>query len=252
MSGHSKWASIKHKKAAVDAKRGKIFSRLSKEITVAAKMGGGDPVMNPRLRTAIATAKGQNMPNDNIDKAVKKGTGELPGVTYEECVYEGYGVGGVAILIEAMTDNKNRTTAEIRSIFNKRNGNMASTNAVAWMFEKKGFFVVNKSDASEEKLLNVTLDAGAEDMKSEGDTFEVYCAMQDFEAVKEALEQNQIPTETAEITALPNSTIKLESEKEARQILDLIEILEDHDDVQNVYANFDIPEEILEQIDSES
>lgn len=237
MSGHSKWASIKHKKAAVDAKRGKLFSRYSKEITVAAKMGGGDIDMNPRLRTAVAAAKAANMPNDNIDKAIKKGTGELPGVVYEECVYEGYGPGGVAILIEAMTDNKNRTTAEIRSIFTKRNGNMASANAVAWMFEKKGFIVVSKSAVDEEKLLDIALDAGAEDVKIEGDTFEVYSSQQGYDAVKEALEQNGIETESSEVTAIPNSTIKLNSEKEAKQILDLIEVFEDHDDVQNVYAN---------------
>ncbi|RJP57296.1 MAG: YebC/PmpR family DNA-binding transcriptional regulator [Candidatus Auribacter fodinae] len=245
MSGHSKWASIKHKKAAIDAKRGKLFSRFSKEITVAAKMGGGDIDMNPRLRTAVAIAKAANMPNDNIDKAIKKGTGELPGVVYEECVYEGYGPSGVAILIEVMTDNKNRTTAEIRSIFTKRNGNMASANAVAWMFEKKGFLVVSKSVVDEEKLLDVVLEAGAEDVKTEGDTFEIYTSQHDFETVKEALAKKGIATESAEITAIPNSTIKLTAEKDAKQILDLIEVLEDHDDVQNVYANFDIPDDIM-------
>jgi YebC/PmpR family DNA-binding regulatory protein len=245
VSGHSKWASIKHKKAAIDAKRGKLFSRFSKEITVAAKMGGGDIDMNPRLRTAVAIAKAANMPNDNIDKAIKKGTGELPGVVYEECVYEGYGPSGVAILIEVMTDNKNRTTAEIRSIFTKRNGNMASANAVAWMFEKKGFLVVSKSVVDEEKLLDVVLEAGAEDVKTEGDTFEIYTSQHDFETVKEALAKKGIATESAEITAIPNSTIKLTAEKDAKQILDLIEVLEDHDDVQNVYANFDIPDDIM-------
>ena len=248
MSGHSKWASIKHKKAATDAKRGKLFSRFSKEITIAAKIGGGDLNMNPRLRTAVNAAKGANMPNDNIDRAIKKGTGELPGVVYEECVYEGYGPGGVAILIETLTDNKNRTTSEIRSILTKRNGNMASANAVAWMFTKKGYFTIKKDVVDEDTLLTVALDAGAEDVKTEDDVFEVITEPNDFEAVNEALKSNDISTETAEITALPNSTVPLQ-EKEAKQVLDLIEVIEDQDDVQNVYANFDISDEIMAKLE---
>jgi len=250
VSGHSKWASIKHKKAAIDAKRGKLFSRISKEITVAAKIGGGDLNSNPRLRTAVMAAKEANMPGDNIDRAIKKGTGELPGVNYEESVYEGYGPGGVAILIEVLTDNKNRTTSEIRSIFTKRNGNMASANAVAWMFTKKGFITVKKETVDEDTLLTVGLEAGAEDIKTEGDIYEIITGLHEFEAVKEAFAKNKIATESAEITALPNSTISL-NEKEAKQVLDLIETLEEHDDVQNVYANFDISDEIMKKIAEE-
>ncbi len=220
---------------------------MSKEITVAAKAGGGDPDMNPRLRTAVSTAKNANMPNDNIEKAIKKGTGELPGVSYEEHVYEGYGPGGVAILIEVMTDNKNRTTAEIRSIFSKRNGNLASSNAVAWMFEKKGLFVIKKDSVTEDDLLAIALEAGAEDIQTEDDVFEVYTSQKDFEAVQQALKENNIPTESGEITAIPSTTVKL-GEKEAKQVMDLIDILEDHDDVQNVYANFDIPDDIMQKL----
>ncbi len=249
MSGHSKWASIKHKKAAVDAKRGKLFSRLSKEITVAAKTGGGDVDMNPRLRTAVSSAKEANMPNDNIERAIKKGTGELPGVSYDELVYEGYGVGGVAILIEVLTDNKNRTASEIRSIFTKRNGNLAASNAVAWMFSKKGFFSVKKDSVDEDTLLTVALDAGAEDVKSEDEYYEVLTAPQDFLAVKEALENNKIVAETAEITSIPSTTVRIDSVKEAKQVLDLIDVLEDQDDTQNVYANFDIPDEIMDKLE---
>ncbi len=250
MSGHSKWASIKHKKAAIDAKRGKLFSRISKEITVAAKIGGGDLNSNPRLRTAVMAGKEANMPGDNIERAIKKGTGELPGVTYEESVYEGYGPGGVAVLIEVLTDNKNRTTSEIRSIFTKRNGNMASANAVAWMFTKKGFITIKKETVDEDTLLDITLDAGAEDVKTEGDIYEVITGLQDFESVKEALAKNKIATESAEITALPSNTVQV-NEKEAKQVLDLVETLEDHDDVQNVYANFDISDEIMKKLEAE-
>ena len=249
MSGHSKWASIKHKKASVDAKRGKLFSRLSKEITVAVKSGGGDADMNPRLRTAVSSAKEANMPNDNIDRAIKKGTGELPGVSYEELVYEGYGVGGVAILVETLTDNKNRTASEIRSIFTKRNSNLAASNAVAWMFSKKGFFSIKKDQVDEDTLLTVALDAGAEDVKSEDDYYEVLTDPHDFLAVKEALENNEIATETAEVTSLPGTTVQMNSAKEAKQVLDLIDALEDQDDTQNVYANFDISDEIMAQLE---
>ncbi len=251
MSGHSKWASIKHKKAAIDAKRGKLFSRFSKEITVAAKIGGGDVDMNPRLRTAVNTAKAANMPNDNIDKAIKKGTGELPGVVYEECVYEAYAPGGVAILIEVMTDNKNRTTAELRSIITKRNGNMASANAVAWMFNKKGFISIDKSAADEDTVLTAALEAGAEDVKSEGDVFEIITEPNDLDAVKEALESHNIELASAEVTSLPDNTIPVNNEKDAKQLLDFIEAIEDNDDVQNVYANFDIPDEVMAKLEEE-
>ncbi|MCB1196625.1 YebC/PmpR family DNA-binding transcriptional regulator [bacterium] len=253
MSGHSKWSSIKHKKAAADAKRGKIFSRFSKEITVAAKIGGGDPDMNPRLRTAISMAKDNNMPNDTIDKAIKKGTGELPGVTYEECVYEGYGPSGVAILVEAMTDNRNRTTAEIRNIFSKRNGNLAAINAVAWMFEKKGLIVINRDKVDEEKLLSVALEAGADDVLLEEEklkTYEVVTTPANFGPVKDALDANKIPQESAEIISIPNSTVPL-TDKTAKPVYDLIMILEDHDDVQNVYSNADFPEEFIEEMENE-
>ncbi|MDX9703305.1 MAG: YebC/PmpR family DNA-binding transcriptional regulator [Candidatus Auribacterota bacterium] len=251
MSGHSKWASIKHKKAAIDAKRGKLFSRFSKEITVAAKCGGGDPDMNPRLRTAIITAKAANMPNDNIDKAIKKGTGELPGVSYEECIYEAYAPGGVAILIEVMTDNKNRTTAELRSIITKRNGNMASANAVAWMFAKKGFITIDKGASDEDTVLTAALEAGAEDVKTESDSYEIITAPNDLEAVKESLESKNIEISSAEITSIPSTTIPIKNEKDAKQLLDFVEAVEDNDDVQNVYANFDIPDDIMAKLEEE-
>lgn len=241
MSGHSKWSTIKRKKGALDAKRGKIFTKLIKEITIAARLGGGDPDGNPRLRTAIQTAKGANMPQDNITRAIAKGTGELEGVNYEECAYEGYGPNGVAIFISVLTDNRNRSGAEIRHILTKNNGTMAEPNAVAWNFEKKGLFLVLQESVDEETLMELALEAGAEDFESTDDLFEIHTSPDAFETVREALENGEIPTESAELAMLPKSTVKLEG-KEAEQMLRLMEALEDNDDVQNVYANFDISE----------
>ncbi len=246
MSGHSKWHSIKHKKAAVDAKRGKVFSKIVKEISVAARLGGGDPTANPRLRTIVAKAKSVNMPSDNIDKAIKKGTGELPGVTYEEVTYEGYGPAGVAIMVNCLTDNKNRTAAEIRNVFSKKNGNMAGQGSVAWNFEKKGLITVGKSGADEEELFSLVLDAGAEDFKSEEkDIYEIYTRPDKLEEVKKALDEKGIKYSLAEVTLVPKNTVKVNG-KEAQQVLELMEALEDHEDTQNVSSNFDIPDEIIE------
>ncbi len=247
MSGHSKWASIKHKKAAIDAKRGKVFTKLIREITVVAKQGGGDPETNPKLRTAIQTAKAANMPADNIERAIKKGTGELEGVTYEEVNYEGYGPQGVAILVHCLTDNKNRTASEIRSIFSKTNGNMAGAGSVAWLFEKKGFLVVPKLKTTEDQLMEIALAAGAEDLSQIGDKFEITTGPHDFWAVKEALDKANIPTETAEITMIPKNQVSVTPEI-VRSVLHLIEALEEHEDVQNVYANCDIPDEVMKEI----
>jgi YebC/PmpR family DNA-binding regulatory protein len=239
MSGHSKWSTIKHKKGAADAKRGRIFTRLIKEITIAARMGGGSPEHNPRLRSAIAEAKANNMPASNIDRAIKKGTGELEGISYEEVTYEGYGPGGVAILLEAITDNKNRTTGEIRKIFSKGNGNMGEQNCVGWMFDAKGLIVISKEAASEDKLMEVALDAGAEDIEDEEDTFQVVTDPGSFQEVKDALEQAGVPMVSAKLDKIPQNTVRVEG-KDAAQVLKLAEALEEHDDVQNVYANFDI------------
>lgn len=247
MSGHSKWATTKHKKAATDAKRGKVFTKIGKEITVAAKLGGGDVNGNPRLRTAVAKAKSVSMPAENIKRAIQKGTGELPGVSYEEIIYEGYGPGGVAVIAEAMTDNRNRTVSEIRNIFSKAGGNMGEAGCVSWMFHKKGYVVVSRTKADEEKLMTLVLEAGAEDMQAEDDNFVITTALNDFEKVKKALEDAGMPVELAEITMIPQTYIKLDG-KEAQQMLRLVETLEDNDDVQNVYANFDIPEEILNAV----
>ncbi len=244
MSGHSKWAGIKHKKAKVDAQRGRIFTRVIREITVAARLGGGDPVGNPRLRDAIDKAKAANMPQDNIIRAVKKGTGELEGVSYEECIYEGYGPGGVAIFLEAVTDNRNRTTAEIRKLLSKFGGNMGESGCVGWMFNKKGLIQVTAQGVDEEHLLAVALEAGAEDVRTGEQSFEIVTDLKDFGAVKTALTQGSFPIEQAEITMVPQSTIRLEG-KVAEQVLRLMDGLEEHDDVQHVYANFDIPEEIM-------
>ncbi len=248
MSGHSKWASIKHKKAAQDAKRGKVFTKLIKEITVAAREGGGDPEMNSRLRTAIARAKSANMPADNIERAIKKGTGELPGVSYESVAYEGYGPGGVAILILAYTDNKNRTVAEIRHLFSKKGGNLAGAGSVAWIFEKKGLIFVEGSKVDEEKLFDIVIEAGAEDMKKEESNFEIYTEPSNLEAVKESIVNNGIEIQNAEITMIPSNTTPVNDVNIARQILSLMDVLEEHDDVEAVYSNFDIPEEIMNQI----
>ncbi len=247
MSGHSKWATIKHKKGAADAKRGQVFTKLIREITVAARNGGGDPTSNPRLRLAIEKAREANMPKDNVEKAVKRGTGELEGITYEEVTYEAYGPGGVALYIEALTDNKNRTTAEVRNILTKRSGNMAGAGATAWLFQKKGYLLVEKAKAEEERLMTLVLEAGAEDFKSDGSSYEIITDQKTFEAVKQALTTAQIPTSSAELTMLPTSTVRVDG-SEAKQVLALVEALEEHDDVQHVYANFDIPDEILAQI----
>ncbi len=245
MSGHSKWASIKHKKAATDIKKGKIFSKLAKEITISAKGGGGDLDANARLRLAVNKAKSVNMPADNIDRAIKKGTGELPGVSYEEISYEGYGPKGVAFIVEALTDNKNRTAAEIRNIFSKKGGNMAGPGSVSWMFTKKGFIMVKDSSADEDKVFTAALDSGAEDIKTESSLYEITTPVAAFEKVKNALEEASIEIESAEITMIPSSSIQIEGD-DAKQVLALIDLLEDYEDVQNVYANFDIPDEFLE------
>ena len=246
MSGHSKWAGIKHKKAVIDAKRGKLFSKLIKEVTIATREGGGDIETNPRLRQAITKAKEANVPADNLNKAVLRGTGALPGVTYEDVLYEGYAAGGVAVLVEAATDNKNRTSAEMRRIFSKLNGNMAGSGSVAWQFTKKGLIIVNAKDADEDTLMGIVLDAGAEDLKQEGDTFEITVEPKNFEVVKNALKDNNIKVESDELTMIPASYIKVD-ESQANQILNLIDALDDNDDVAHVYSNFDIPEEILEK-----
>ena len=249
MSGHSKWSSIKHKKGAADAKRGKIFTKLIREISVAARFGGGDPDGNPRLRTAIAAAKAENMPKDNIERAIKKGTGELEGAHYEESVCEGYGPNGVAILVDLMTDNKNRTMAEVRHAFTKYNGNIGTTGCVAWMFDKKGLIACDKGTVDEEKLMEVALEAGAEDINDEGSTLEVITDPKDLETVKEALDKSGLSCAFAKIIMIPQNTVKL-SEKEAEQTLKLMELLEDSDDVQNVHSNFDIPDDVMERITS--
>ncbi|CAB5094868.1 Probable transcriptional regulatory protein YebC [Olavius algarvensis associated proteobacterium Delta 3] len=246
MSGHSKWSTIRHKKGAADAKRGKIFSKLIKEITVAARMGGGDPGANPRLRTAVAAAKAENMPKDNIERAIKKDTGELEGVSYEESTYEGYGPGGAAVLVESLTDNKNRAVADIRHIFNKNGGNLGENGCVAWMFEKKGYIAVEKSVVDEDTLMETALEAGAEDFREDDGNFEVIASAEEFEAVKEAVESAEISYIVAEVTMLPQSTADLKG-KEAQQMVRLMEALDDCEDVQKVYTNADIPDEVVEE-----
>ena len=248
MSGHSKWATTKRKKAAIDAKRGKMFTKITKEITVAARLGGGDPDGNPRLRTAIDKAKGVSMPADNIKRAIQKGTGELPGVAYEETTYEGYGPSGVAIIVEVMTDNKNRTVSEVRHIMEKLGKGMGENGCVSWMFHKKGYLVVSRENADEEKLMGIVLDAGAEDMKTEDDTFEITTAPADFDRVKKALDDAGIATEVAEVTMVPQTYVRIEGQKEAAQMMRLMEALEDHDDVQRVSSNLDVTDEVLAKI----
>jgi YebC/PmpR family DNA-binding regulatory protein len=245
MSGHSKWHTIKHKKGAADAMRGKIFTRRIKELSVAARHGGGDPGMNPRLRTIIADAKAANMPRENIERAIRRGTGEEPGVSYEEITYEGYGPGGVALMIESVTDNKNRTVGEIRHMLGKYNGNLAAENSVAWMFTRKGQVLVEKDKADEEKLLNVVLEAGGDDMNDDGDTWEIMCAPEAFEAVRDAVKALGIEPASAQVAMVPQNYIKLEG-SDARTMLKLMEMLDDHDDVQRVWANFDIEEKEIE------
>jgi YebC/PmpR family DNA-binding regulatory protein len=247
MSGHSKWSSIKHKKAAKDAKRGKLFSQLIKEISVAARLGGGDINANPRLRTAVLTARGQSMPNDNIERAIKKGSGELEGATYEEATYEGYGPGGVAVMAQVLTDNRNRTVAELRRVFEKHGGNLGAAGCVAWMFHKKGVILVEKGKAAEDALLDLVLAAGAEDMTDNGDHFEILTDPHTFVAVKEALDQARIETVSAEVAMQPENTVPI-SGKAAEHTMALIEALEDHDDVQSVASNFDIAPEELERL----
>lgn len=247
MSGHSKWSTIKHKKSKEDARRGKIFTKLIKEITVAARMGGGDPNGNPRLRAAIQAAKAENMPKENIERAIKKGTGELPGVAYEEATFEGYGPGGVAVLVEILSDNRKRTVADIRHIFAKHAGNLGEAGCVSWMFEKKGLIAFEKDKVDEEKLMDVALEAGALDVRETEKEYEVLTAPGDFEKVKKKLEEANLVPAYAEISMIPQTTVRLTG-KEAQQMLKLMESLEDSDDVQHVYANFDIPDEEMERL----
>ncbi len=246
MSGHSKWASIKHKKAAVDAKRGQLFTKLIKELTAAARAGGGNTETNIRLRAAVAKAKESNMPSDNTDKAIMRGTGELPGVTYEEATYEGYGPSGIALLIEVVTDNKNRTTAELRNIMSKKGGNMASAGSVSFLFSKKGLITIEKSAIDEEKLMNIVLEAGAEDLKAELDAYEVATQPLDLETVKSAITRAHVPIQSAEVTMVPSTSIKITDKGMAQTILGLMDALEEHEDVQHVYSNFDIPDALME------
>lgn len=251
MSGHSKWSSIKHKKGAVDAKRGKIFTKIIKEITVAARIGGGDPDANPRLRQAIANGKQVNMPQNNVARAIKKGTGELEGVNYEEISYEGYGPGGAAIMIDAMTDNKNRTVGELRSLMGKNGGNIGENGCVAWIFEKKGLIVIDAADRDEDELMELVLEAGADDLQKENGHFEIKTAVENFETVRKAIEDKGIEMEFAEITRLPGNTVEVD-EKKGRQLLRLMDLLDDHEDVQKAYSNFDIPEEVMVAIEQNS
>jgi YebC/PmpR family DNA-binding regulatory protein len=245
MSGHSKWHSIKHKKGAADAKRGKVFTRVIKELTVAARLGGGDPDANPRLRTVVDQAKAVNMPAENIKRAIRRGTGEEPGVSYDEVMYEGYGPGGAALLIDTLTDNRNRTVGELRHVLSKHGGNLGEANSVAWMFEKKGYFVVEKQQTDEETLMAAALDAGADDMRDDGDTWEIVCAPESFEKVRESVQSLGIEPITAEVSMLPQNYVKLEG-KAAQQMLKLMELLEEHDDTRNVWSNFDIEEKEVE------
>ena len=251
MAGHSKWSSIKHKKAAVDAKRGKIFTKINKEITVAARLGGGDPDANPRLRTALAAAKAANMPQENIQRAIKKGTGELEGTAYEEVTYEGYGPGGVALLIECTTDNRNRTVGEIRALLGKNGGSMGESGCVSWIFEKKGFFRVPVEGRSEDDLLELVLEAGAEDLTRVDDHYEILCALENFDAVHKALEEAKVPATTAELTAIPKNTVPVD-ENTARACLKLLDLIDDHEDVQKVYSNLEIPDAVLAEIEQDA
>jgi len=250
MSGHSKWKTNKGKKGIADAKRGATFTKIIKELVVVARDGGGNPDSNPRLRAIMQKAKEANMPSDNVKMAIKRGTGELPGVVYEAVMYEAYGPGGVAILVDSLTDNKNRTTAELRNIMSKRAGNMAGAGSVSWMFTQKGYISVAKDTVKEDELMNIVLDAGAEDMKHEDDLYEIFTSVQDLEKVKQALQDKGIKWVDAELTMIPSSSVKVTG-NEARQVLALVEALEEHDDVQQVYANFDIPDEIMNEVASE-
>ena len=251
VSGHSKWSTIKHKKGAADAKRGKVFTKIIKEITVAARTGGGDPAGNPRLRTAVITAKQVNMPQDNITRAIKKGTGEIAGVNYEEFTYEGYGPGGAAIMLDVMTDNKNRTVGEIRAVMGKNGGNLGENGCVAWMFEKKGLFVVPAGEMAEDDLMELVMEAGADDLEQIDDRFEIKTSMENFETLRKILESKEVKTEFAELTRLPTNTVEVD-EKTGRQLLRLMDLLEDHDDIQKAYSNFDIPDEVMADIEQNS
>ena len=246
MSGHSKWSTIKHKKAAQDAKRGAMFTKVIKELTVAARIGGGDVDMNPRLRTAVLKAKAVNMPQDTMQRAMK-GTGELPGVNYEEITYEGYGPSGVAMIVTVLTDNRNRTVAEIRKIFSKNGGNLGESGCVAWMFQKKGLIVVDKDKVDEDELFTIALESGAEDVRPADAMYEVITSVEDFEPVKQAITTKGIEPSSSEVSLLPQTTVRLEG-SQARQLLKLMDELEEHDDVQNVYANFDIPDEVMAEV----
>jgi len=248
MAGHSHWAQIKRKKAAQDAKRGRLFTKITREIIVATRLGGGDPSANPRLRAAIAAAKAANMPKENIERAIRKGLGLEEGVHYEEVVFEGYGPGGVAVFIESLTDNRRRTVSELRHLFSKCGGNLAEPGAVAWIFEKKGLIVIPRDDLSEDSLLEIALEAGAEDVRSYEGEFEIITSAEDFEEVKTAIEKAGLSPSSARVTLVPKTTVKLEDEKTVQQMLRLMEMLEEHDDVQRVYANFDIPEKLMEKL----
>ncbi len=249
MAGHSHWAGIKHKKAANDAKRGKIWSKIARMIIVAAKSGGGDPAQNLTLRYAVDKAKAANMPKDTIEKAIKKGTGETEGVTFEEVLYEGYAPGGIAIMVEALTDNRNRTGPEIKRIFERQGGSLGTSGCVNWMFEKKGLITVSTDSIGEDDLLELALGAGADDMENTGQVYEITCDPEAYNQLKEALEQNQIKTEVSEISMVPQNSVPVEEPESAKKILNLMDAFEDHDDVQNVYANFDIPDEIVQSVE---
>ena len=249
MSGHSHWSGIKHKKALIDAKRGKLWSKLARNVIVAAKAGGADPATNLSLRYAIDKAKDANMPKDSIEKAVKKGSGDLGGADYEEIIYEGYGCNGVAVLCEVLSDNRNRTAGELRHIFDKRGGSLGATGCVAWMFQKKGFFTVSAEHVEEDTLMELALEAGADDVELNGDAFEITCTIEAYEHLKNTLEEKQIETKVAEMSQIPSNYVNLD-QASAKKILDLLEALEDHEDVQNVYANFDISPEILKQLEA--
>ncbi len=254
MSGHSKWATIKHKKGAADKARGKLFAKLIRQVEVAAREGGGDPDSNPTLRTMFAKAREASVPLDTIERAIKRGTGELEGVRYEQVSYEGYAPNGVAVIVECLTDNRNRTGADIRSTFSKNGGSMAEPGAVSWQFERKGVILVPKTGGgatvTEDDLMLAALDAGAEDISDTGEQFQVTTPPSDVQAVKTAIEEAGMPVESAEVTLLPSTTVQLQSESEAKKVLHLVDLLEDHDDVQNVYANFDIPDSILELVEA--
>ncbi|MEM7048735.1 MAG: YebC/PmpR family DNA-binding transcriptional regulator [Acidobacteriota bacterium] len=247
MAGHSKWAGIKHKKAIIDAKRGKLWTKLLREVTVAARLGGGDPTGNPRLRSAIQDARGANCPNDNIDRAIKKGTGELEGAEYVEVTYEGYGPGGVAILVETMTDNRNRTVAEIRHLFSKNAGNLGESGCVAWMFDRRGLFAIAREGLDEDAFMELAMELEADDFSTDGESYEMFSSVEDYIRIREQLEDRSVQLEVKQLAMIPQSTVRIEDEKQASQLVRLLEALEDHDDVQSVWANFDIDDSLLAQ-----